>query len=412
MKLLLLSLNHAPELTGIGKYNGELVDALSAREVTSYVVTAPPYYPDWQRHKGYKNWWSSEQDGEFVEVYRCPLYVPSKPSTLKRLLHLASFALSSACRLLTLLSKKPDVVFVVQPSLFCAPVALLYSKLTGAKSVLHIQDFEVDAMFGLGMSKSSVLKRWAQAFETFLMKRFDIVSSISFSMLERAKSKGAKDNQLHYFPNWADLAFVTPSISGESLRARWQLETDDYVVLYSGNVGEKQGLEIILDAAQAMRDQTTANKPKVKFIIIGNGANRLRLEEQASVRGLTNIQFKPLQPWELMPQILAMADLHLVVQKRGAADAVLPSKLTNILSAGGHALVTAEADTELGKIAEKFPGIYDCIEPENPALFVDALNKLAANGRQKANIIARQYAEQNMDINSILDSFTDRLAKS
>lgn len=412
MKLLLLSLNYAPELTGIGKYNGELVDALSTRGITSYVVTAPPYYPEWRRHKGYKNWWSSERKGGFVEVYRCPLYVPSNPSTFKRLLHLASFAFSSACRLLTLLSKKPDVVLVVQPSLFCAPAALLYSKLTGAKSVLHIQDFEVDAMFGLGMSNSSALKRCAQAFETFLMKRFDVVSSISFSMLERAKSKGAEDNQLHYFPNWADLAFVTPAISGDSLRNRWQLEKDDYVVLYSGNVGEKQGLEIILDAAQVMRDEAALNNPKVKFIIIGNGANRLRLEAQAKTLGLSNVQFKPLQPWELMPQILAMADLHLVVQKRGAADAVLPSKLTNILSAGGHALVTAEPDTELGKIAQKFPGIYDCVEPETPTVFVAALSKLAAKGRQEKNAIARQYAEQNMDINNILDSFTERLANS
>ena len=151
MKFLLYSINHAPELTGIGKYNGEMVQALTQQGIECLVVTAPPYYPEWQVHAGFANAYHTEQQGQ-VRVLRNPLYVPKKVTTLKRIMHLASFALSSFGRLLTLLQEKPDVVMLVQPTLFCAPGALIYSWLTGAKTILHIQDFEVDAMFGLGMA--------------------------------------------------------------------------------------------------------------------------------------------------------------------------------------------------------------------------------------------------------------------
>ncbi|MEY8215163.1 MAG: glycosyltransferase, partial [Colwellia sp.] len=117
MKFLLYSINHSPELTGIGKYNGELVTDLANRSIETHVITAPPYYPEWSVHKGYKNGWS-KQKNEGVTVYRCPLYVPKRVTTLKRLIHLSSFAFSSGLRLFTLLRLKPDVLFLVQPTLF------------------------------------------------------------------------------------------------------------------------------------------------------------------------------------------------------------------------------------------------------------------------------------------------------
>jgi len=358
MKLLLYSINYAPELTGIGKYNGELAPDLVARGITTDVITAPPYYPEWAVHAGYKNRYSATLTEDCVKVYRCPLYVPAEVTTLKRLLHLASFALTSGLRLFSLWRTKPDVLFVVQPTLFCAPVVLLFCKLTGAKSVMHIQDFEVDAMFGLGMGGCGRLSRLVKTAERWLLKRFDVVSSISYSMLDNAVAKGVSPDKLIFFPNWSDTGFVTPDVDGSELRTRWGYTPDDKVVLYSGNIGHKQGLDIVLDAAESFK-----YRPEVKFLIIGNGSYSETLQGLARERVLSNVSFKPLQAWEDVPKILAMADVHLVVQKRGAADAVLPSKLTNILSAGGYALVTAESNTELGKIAEKYPEIYACVEP-------------------------------------------------
>jgi len=107
--------------------------------------------------------------------------------------------------------------------------------------------------------------------------------------------------------------------------------------------------------------------------------------------------------------MLALADVHLVVQKKGAADAVLPSKLTNILSAGGHALVTAEPHTELGQIANKHNGIYDCVEPENTAAFIKGLELILNRDLTTHNYVARQFAETYLAKNKILDQFVTDL---
>ena len=400
MKLLLYSINHSPELTGIGKYNGELAVDFASRGINTHVVTALPYYPEWEIHRGYKNGWSKQQD-KGVTVYRCPLYVPKRVTTLKRLMHLFSFALSSGLRLLTLLKLKPDVLFIVQPTLFCAPAALLYCKLTGAKSIMHIQDFEIDAMFGLGMMKTGLLARLAKKAECWLMRRFDVVSTISYSMMANAKNKGVDEDKLYLFPNWADIDFVTPVVDGSLLKEEWGFAADDVVVLYAGNMGKKQGLEIVLDAAESLSDSS------IHFIMVGAGVHNEVLKADTLARGLSNVHFKPLQPWERVPEMLAMADIHLVVQKCGAADAVLPSKLTNILSAGGHAIVTAEQETELGVLADKFPGIYERIEPEDASLLVAALTKMLAQDLTSYNKVARDYAVEYLSRDKILGRFEE-----
>lgn len=416
MKFLLYSINHAPELTGIGKYNGEMMQALSQQGIDCLVVTAPPYYPEWQVHGGFNNGYSTELQGK-VRVLRNPLYVPNTVTTLKRLVHLASFALSSFGRLLTLLREKPDVVMLVQPTLFCAPGALIYSALTGAKTILHIQDFEVDAMFGLGMAgkdsvtpspgataQPSLKKRLVLGVERWLMNRFDKVSSISHSMLAKASQKGVAKEKLLFFPNWSDTGFVNPDVDSSVLRAQWGYAPNDKIVLYSGNIGQKQGLEIVLEAAAAFADQ-----PQVKFVIIGNGAYRETLAAEAASRGLQNLEFKPLQAWELVPQILVMTDVHLVVQKKGVADAVLPSKLTNILAAGGHALVTAEQSTELGELARRVPGIYHCVEPEDNNAFINGLHQCLVQDTRSTNTIARQYAVDHINSEQVLARFAEEL---
>jgi colanic acid biosynthesis glycosyl transferase WcaI len=404
MKLVLYSLNYSPELTGIGKYNGELAPVLSGSGVETRVITAPPYYPEWLIKEGFENGYSHLTDENGVTIYRCPLYVPTKVTTIKRLIHLSSFAITSAFRLFSLWRLKPDVLFLVQPTLFCAPFALLFCKLRGTKSILHIQDYEIDAMFGLGLGQSGFIKKMVKGIERWLMSKFDVVSSISYSMLDNARKKGVPEEKLLFFPNWADTNFVNPDVDSSVLRAEWGFSEDDKIVLYSGNLGQKQGLEIIIEAALAFQEQ-----PNIKFVIIGSGAYRETLEQMAADKGVSSIQFKPLQPWELVPQILVMADVHLVVQKKGVADAVLPSKLTNILAAGGHALVTAEHNTELGKISALYPGIYQLVEPEDPTAFINGLAALLATDTKATNQVARHYAVENINKDKVIQRFIQNL---
>jgi colanic acid biosynthesis glycosyl transferase WcaI len=293
-------------------------------------------------------------------------------------------------------------VFLVQPTLFCAPCVLLFCKLTGAKAVMHIQDYEVDALFGLGLMGEGKVAHLIKKTERWLMSKFDAVSTISYSMVENAKAKGVAADKIIFFPNWSDTEFVTPYTDGTALKEEWDFSKSDKIILYAGNIGKKQGLEIVLEAAQAFKEQGN-----LKFVLVGAGAHVDELKALASTMSLTNVFFKPLQAWERVPEMLALADIHLVVQKKGAADAVLPSKLTNILSAGGHALVTAESHTELGKLKGKHPGIYTCVEPECLTSFINGLNELLESDLITHNLVARAYANEYLAKDKILDKLVE-----
>lgn len=399
MRLVVYGINYLPELTGIGKYSGEMCEWLAGRGHQVRAVTAMPYYPEWRVPESYRGRLYRREQSAGVEVYRSNLFVPEAPTTPTRLLHLLSFAATSLPQVLRQRSWRPDVLIALEPTLFCAPGALAAARLCGAKSLLHIQDFELDAMLGLGMGKAGGL---ALSIERWLMRRFSAISTISYSMVERAEAKLGSGHKVLFFPNWVDIDFVRPGRTGDPYREKWGLAGATKVVLYSGNMGRKQGLEIVLDAAAALAAED------VLFIMVGAGAAAEDLKTAAEARALGNVRFYPLQPYEQLPELMALADVHLVVQRRGAADAVLPSKLTTILAAGGNALVTAEVHTELGKLCERHPGIAVRVEPEDPARLTEALRGMLAAvdvGHRRHNAIARAYAEQNLDKQRVLERF-------
>ncbi|WP_321355266.1 glycosyltransferase WbuB [Pseudomonas extremaustralis] len=398
MKILLYGINYSPELTGIGKYSGEQARWLAGQGHEVRVVTAPPYYPQWQVGEGYSSWrYRTEQD-DGVTVIRCPLYVPRQPGMLTRLLHLVSFSTSSCLAVLGQLRWKPDLVILVVPTLFCAPQALLLAKLSGARSVLHIQDYEVDAMFGLGIGGSSYVRRLAFGIERWLLRRFDRVSTISSGMLDKARSKGVNGQRLLFFPNWSETARFRQVLRSHALLERLGVPAGTRVLLYSGNIGEKQGLELILDAAQAYADRAD-----LVFLIVGQGTGKARLLDRVQRDGLRNVLFAPLQAYDDLPALLASADAHLVIQKRGVADAVLPSKLTNILAVGGNAIITADPDTTLGRLCEEHPGIAVLIEPESVAALNAGIERVL--GLPVRNNVALNYAKEFLDKEHILQRF-------
>lgn len=403
-RVILYSLNHAPELTGIGKYNGDMVEWLASQGVGVDVVCAKPYYPEWKVHKEYRGRFYCFEKSDLVTTVRCPLYVPGRPDTVKRLLHLTSFALSSIIPLFIMCCRRPHTIITVQPTLFCTPMVLLLCKLFRIKSVLHIQDFELDAMFGAGLAERGIygkLRTIATRIETAILRGFDQVSTISHSMMEKARQKGVDADKLIHFPNWSDTGAITPDADHQTLRSQWCVDDRDIVILYAGNLGNKQGLELLIDTAHALRDE-----PRLQFYIVGDGASRTALVNMAKEKDLGNVHFKPLLPWKDVPAMLTLADVHVVMQKKGVADAVLPSKLTNILAAGGHAVVTAEPETELGKIASKYPGIYTCVTPESLNEFKDGLMKaIALSQTQRVNPVARRYAEHHLSKAAILSRF-------
>ncbi len=398
MKILLYGINYSPELTGTGKYTGEMGAWFAAQGHEVRAITAPPYYPEWKIKPGYSAWRYDTRREDGVRVTRCPLYVPPRPRVATRLLHLISFSLTSTLPMLAQWRWKSDLIICVAPTLFCAPQAKLLAMLTGAHSVLHIQDYEVDALFGLGMARGGFLKRIIQATERRVLRWFDTVSTISSGMLERARQKGVPNARLCFFPNWSEVERFQGAQRSPALLQKLGIDPAKKVILYAGNIGEKQGLEIAIEVAERLQ----ANTDYV-FLIVGEGAGKAKLTELAKRKNLNNVKFGPLQAYDDLPSLLASADCHLVIQKRGAADAVLPSKLTNILAVGGNAVITADADTSLGQLCEEYPGIAVRVEPESMDKLVEGINSVM--GMQVPNPVATRYAQERLDKDRILQQF-------
>lgn len=417
MKILLHGINFAPELTGIGKYTGELAAWLAAHGHQVSVVTALPYYPDWKVAAGYRNLWTRGTDA--VTIFRCPLWVPSQPGGLKRLLHLASFALSSLPVMLRQIFWQPDVVWVVEPALFCAPTAVVVARLCGAKAWLHVQDFEVDAAFDLGLLKGQAVRRWVATAERWLMQRFDVVSTISQRMHQRLLDKGVAPVKAVLAPNWVDVAAITPSGSagGDAFRAQLGIATDSVVALYSGNMGAKQGLELLADVARLCEGDSGKNHAlalmqkgqyTIVFVFCGNGAGRAELVQRCA--GLGQVHFLDLQPLERLGDLLAMADIHLLPQRADAADLVMPSKLTGMLASGRPVVATACAGTELAGVVGGSNGSAACglvVPPGDAVAFARAVLCLAADTtlRQQLGVAGRAYAVAHLDRDAVLKQF-------
>jgi colanic acid biosynthesis glycosyl transferase WcaI len=403
MRILINGTNYHPEKIGIGKYTGELAEWLAAQGHEVRVVTAPPYYPEWNVSVEYSAWKYRRERVKGVDVWRCPLWVPKKPSGLKRLLHLASFALSCLPVMLLQILWKPDVVLVIEPPLMCAPIAWMTAKLCGAKTWLHVQDFEVDAAFDMGILRSLWLKSLVLGIEGWLLSCFERVSTISDKMLEKLNAKGVNRDKRFLFLNWVDLDDIRPLDEESVFRSQLKILPSQVVALYSGNMGEKQGLEIVLDAAFKLDGASN-----ICFVLCGDGAARLRLQKKYS--GLSNVIWLPLQPLDMLNQLLNLADIHLLPQRGDVADLVMPSKLLGMLASARPILTTAGIDTQVGGI------VMQCgmLSPASDAYaFLDALINMAVDPvrRKQWGLAGRMIAENQFSKSLVLRHFENELTK-
>ena len=403
-RVLLIGVNFSPEPTGIGKYNGEMINWLVKNGYQCTVITSYPYYPQWEVQKPYdrhKRWYKKEvSHGGNLKVYRCPQYVPAQPTGKKRMLLDLSFSMSAFFKLLQLIpGKKHDLVITVAPSFQLGLLAVLYKKLRGAQFLYHIQDLQIEAARDLQMIRSGKLINMLFGVERYILKRADVVSSISDGMMQRIGQKIPKDVQ--FFPNWVDTALFFPVDDKAALKQEYGFRPEDKVILYSGAIGEKQGLEAILHTAKAMR-----NRPDLKFLICGSGPYKSRLEAMAEQMGLENVIFYPIQPFEKFNRFLNMADVHLVIQKAGASDLVMPSKLSTILAVGGLALVTANPGSGLHALVDKYRmGIL--VNAEDQQALNEGVALAVSNESAGITGNARAYAAEHLAISGVMGRFEE-----
>jgi colanic acid biosynthesis glycosyl transferase WcaI len=407
LRILIYGLNYAPELTGIGKYTGEMAAWLAERGHEVRVVTAPPYYPAWRIREDYRGaWYRTEHAPGQPVVYRTPLYVPERPTGLKRIAHLVSFMLGSLPVMFRQTFWQPDVVFTVEPTFFCAPLTLFVGKSAGACCWLHVQDFEVDAAFELGLLPAQgPVHDAALRTEKFFTFAFDRVSGISSRMVDRAIAKGIPPHRVALFPNWVDTGEIYPLGPGANcsnpLRRELAAQVPDIdrkvILLYSGNMGAKQGLELLAPLADSFADDH-----RIHFIFCGDGAFRKRLEELVSHR--PNVTLLPLQPLDRLNYLLNMADIHLLPQRASAADLVMPSRLSAMLSSGRPVIATAHPGTQVAQVVE---GRGLAVPAEDAAALHAAVLQLVEDKELRLHLgrEAREYAVEHLGKQQVLEQF-------
>jgi colanic acid biosynthesis glycosyl transferase WcaI len=399
LRLLIYGINHAPEPIGIGKFTGEMAAWLTRRGHEVRVIAAPPYYPAWRVGAGYSAWRWRRERIEGARVYRCPLYVPARPRGMSRVLHLASFALASLPVVVAqALLFRPDVLIAIAPPITAAPGAWLAAALGRVRAWLHIQDFEIDAAFALGLVSGGGGQRLALGLESLLLRRFAAASSITPAMVARLAEKGVAADRRLLFPNWVDTSEIRPGPS--ALRTELALPADAVVALYSGNMGEKQGVETLAEVASGL-----AGSP-IHIVLAGAGAARPRLE--AATSGLAQVHWLPLQPAERLADLLNAADIHLLPQRADAADLVMPSKLAFMLASGRPVVAGAGPGTAIARAIE---GCGHIVPPGDGPAMAKVLRALAGDGeaRRTLGAAARARAVAEWDREAILTRFEQAL---
>jgi colanic acid biosynthesis glycosyl transferase WcaI len=290
----------------------------------------------------------------------------------------------------------------VVPPFHLGMLAILYKNIRRTRFAYHIQDMQIEAARDLQMIKSPKLLKMLFRLEKMILNKADVVSSISSGMIRKIEEKAGKP--VAFFPNWADVSSIYPLNDRTALKTFFGFAANDKIVLYSGAIGEKQGLEIILDVAAEITD------PNIKFLICGSGPYKAKLQEMAEERQLSNIIFFPLQPKDKFNQFLNMADVHLVLQKADASDLVMPSKLTNILASGGLALITAGAGSSLYDEVDRHDmGIV--VKPEDKQALKNGINTALGSDKQYLRINARLYAEEYLSIDKIIPAYMNIVLK-
>ncbi|WP_041686056.1 glycosyltransferase WbuB [Erythrobacter litoralis] len=401
-RICMISLNYAPEPIGIGPYSQGWAEHLAGRGHEVRVICGVPYYPDWQLAAGFAQEFSDSCE-RGVQVKRVPHHLPARPNTIGRLRHYLSFA-SNVRKVIRrgTADFEPELVISIAPSLLAAPVAIGAARRAGAVTWLHIQDFEVEAAVATGLLPGPVA-RLAARFEASIISRFDRVSTISPKMVAKAEREKGAAAPVAELRNWAEPEVGGDAANGDAMRAKLDLPPG-LIALYSGNLARKQGVGLILEAARAMQA-----RPDLQFVVCGEGP--AAGEIAAAAAHLPNLHLRPLQPRDRLPDLLAMADLHLLPQIAGAADLVLPSKLANMLASGRPVVATSDPGTSL---AHEVEGCGLCTPAGDTESFARAIEALASDASMRRSLgrEAAQRATERWSRQALLAKMADEIERA
>ncbi|NDJ22655.1 WcaI family glycosyltransferase [Nostoc sp. B(2019)] len=399
MRILIYSYNYYPEPIGIAPLMTELAEGLVRRGHHVRVVTAMPNYPERQIYQGYRGKWYLTEYKNGVQIQRSYVWIRPQPNLLDRVLLDASFVVSSFVP--ALIGWRPDVILSTSPSLpVCVPAALL-GWLRACPVVLNLQDILPEAAVHVGLLKNKLLIQLFTLLEKFAYHTASKISVIADGFVENLQSKGIEANKIVQIPNWVDVNFIRPLPKDNNPFRTAHNLNGKFVVLYSGNIALTQGLESVIKAASVLR-----HIPDIAFVIVGEAKGLQRLQQECLDCGADNVLLLPFQPRKHLPQMLAAADVGLVVQKKNVVSFNMPSKI-QVLLASGRALVASVPDNGTAARAIRQSGGGVIVPPEDPQALAMAVLDLYQNPEKVKTLgyKSRQYAVEHYAFEQALNQY-------
>jgi colanic acid biosynthesis glycosyl transferase WcaI len=383
MRVLILSVNYWPEVTGIGAVTTYRAEYLASVGHEVEVCTTFPYYPDWKVPPEYSGKLGRKEKRNGISIFRSYAYVPNPVTPLKRILFEASFIIGATLR--ALLRKRPDVLLVVSPPLGLAATAILLSRLWSVPYVFDVQDLQPDSASDLDM-----LPKWAVKLlykvENAAYRHARLVTTLTPSMRQKIIAKGFTEDQVELLePRMDDTLIDLLPEEGSEFRRRYDLQ-EKFLVTHSGNMGVKQGLDVILDAAALNRADDS-----MLFLCVGNGSDCDRIKRRAAEMDLGNVRFLPLLDARDFRGLMAASNVCLVTQLQSVSEVAFPSKIVTYLAAGRPIVASVNPECEVACITRE-SGAGRVVEAENPLALLDAVRGLRNADLRKAGENARAYA--------------------
>ena len=388
---LIVTQYYRPEMLGSGPFCADLAEWLTRRGRRVTVLAGPPHYPDATMFAGQRDQMARHEVINGVAVERVRSEIPAHASARARIAAELSFFLSGVKALLAGRIQRHSVVISLCPSVLSVALGAMVCRRDGHHVAL-VHDIQSGLAKGLGMVKLKGLAGIMRRAERAILNRADLVVVLTPEMAQELRGNGIR-SAIEILPIWVDLNRFAPPALDRSGPLR---------ILYSGNLGRKQGLGQIVELAALLQQ----SRPELSITIRGKGNQAEALRAEIRARNLNNIRFEDPLPFDAFHQGLSEADIHLVPQAPDAANFALPSKIYNIMAAGRPFVATAQSGSPLWRIHEKSQGFL-CVPPSDPAAFARAVMTLAddAELRRRLGERGRRFVEENNERTKVLADF-------
>jgi len=387
MKVLVITLQYAPDYGPSAPIYTALCEDLARKGYSVSVITAFPNYLGSGCVPSPSKKLFEEESRNGVRVIRTRIYNAPKSCLWKRLFSYASFNLLSS--LIALGVGKQDIIVADAPTLWSGLPLMLKAIIPGVPFIYVLHDIYPDVLLKLGILRNPCVLDLIARIENFYYKQSVQVSVLSEGFRQNLLYKGIPDEKITIIPACVDTEFVQPLPCENKFREDWGLK-GKIVVLYAGNMGFSQGLEIVLQAAKLLIDH-----PEIVFVLVGDGATKPELQAIANELHLPNVMFFPFQPCEDVPSVYALADISLVSLRSKIVESV-PSKTYTILASGRPVVATVEEGTEVDILIKQAQCGF-CVKAENPELLAKAILMLYQNPclRSEMGNHGRQYVKEH-----------------